>query len=205
MRVGSRRLTPGPPKGCRFMRTRTSIVVLGAAGAALLAAACVVPANNPPPAVSYGQPPPQPGYQQPEPQPAPPPAQPVPEPYVEGPVYEDIQVADVQGDEVPIVDVFYDQLDPYGSWYDDRTYGWVFVPNQPGYTPYSNGYWKNTEYGFTWVSGDPFGWATDHYGRWVWVNRWAWVPDTTWGPAWVQWREGNGYVGWAPTGYTDEA
>ena len=100
---------------------------------------------------------------------------------------------------------FYTELAPYGSWYDDRTYGYVFAPSIPNYTPYSNGHWKNTEYGFTWVSGDPFGWATDHYGRWVWVNRWVWAPDTTWGPAWVQWRVGAGWAGWAPLGYTDDA
>ena len=94
---------------------------------------------------------------------------------------------------------------PYGSWYDDPRYGWVFAPASPSYLPYSNGHWVQTDYGFTWISGDPFGWATDHYGRWVWANRWVWRPDTTWGPAWVQWREGNGYVGWAPVGYSDGA
>ena len=100
--------------------------------------------------------------------------------------------------------MFYDQLQPYGTWYDDATFGWVFAPSQPSYVPYSNGYWKYTDYGWTWVSADPFGWATDHYGRWLWVNRWVWRPDTTWGPAWVQWRVGDQYVGWAPMGYSDD-
>jgi hypothetical protein len=27
---------------------------------------------------------------------------------------------------------------------------------------------------------------------------WVWVPDTVWGPAWVGWREGGNYIGWAP-------
>ena len=27
---------------------------------------------------------------------------------------------------------------------------------------------------------------------------WCWIPGTTWGPAWVNWRWGGGYVGWAP-------
>ncbi|HWU88522.1 MAG TPA: DUF6600 domain-containing protein, partial [Kofleriaceae bacterium] len=208
------------------MRRRTSIV-----GLALLVAGCIP--TNPPPSASYGPPPPppQPGYQEPQPgnqpapqpgyQPEPPPPSPEPyqpppepprspepvsEPYVpSGPVYVDINAGDVAGEEVPAIDVFYDQLDPYGSWYDDRTYGWVFAPSEPSYIPYANGYWKNTDYGFTWVSSDPFGWATDHYGRWVWVNRWVWVPDTTWGPAWVQWRVGDGWVGWAPMGFSDDA
>jgi hypothetical protein len=81
----------------------------------------------------------------------------------------------------------------------------VFTPGDASYVPYTNGRWTNTDYGFTWVSNDPFGWATDHYGRWVWANRWVWRPDTTWGPAWVQWRQGDGYVGWAPAGYSDDA
>jgi hypothetical protein len=27
---------------------------------------------------------------------------------------------------------------------------------------------------------------------------WGWVPGTMWGPAWVSWRSGGGYAGWAP-------
>ena len=53
---------------------------------------------------------------------------------------------------MPSVDVFYDQLSPYGTWYDDPTYGWVFTPSDNGYVPYTNGRWTNTDYGFTWVS-----------------------------------------------------
>jgi hypothetical protein len=191
---------------------------------------CYVAPANPPPA-QYGQqqyqpppgqqPPPtyqqpgQPGYdqQQPpppqpvaQPAPPPPPPQPVaqPAPIYTGPVYDTVNVS-VTGNNVPSVDVFYNDLAPYGSWYDDPTYGWVFAPPSSSYVPYSNGRWVYNDYGYTWVSADPFGWATDHYGRWVWANRWVWRPDTTWGPAWVQWRTGDGFVGWAPAGYTDDA
>jgi hypothetical protein len=160
-----------------------------------------------PPAQPY-QPPAQPyqpptTYQPPAPTYQPPVAEPAYQPPI-GPTYVDVAV-DPEGSEVPSVDVFYDELQPYGSFYDDPSYGWVFAPSQASYVPYSNGYWKNTDYGFSWVSNDPFGWATDHYGRWVWVNRWVWRPDTTWGPAWVQWRVGDGWVGWAPMGVTDDA
>jgi len=57
-----------------------------------------------------------------------------------------------------------------------------------------------TEYGWTWVSYEPFGWATYHYGRWARDPRfgWLWIPGNTWGPAWVSWQHGGGYVGWAP-------
>lgn len=113
--------------------------------------------------------------------------------------------ANPAGDAVGSLDVFYAELEPYGIWYDDPTYGWVFTPPQSGYVPYSNGHWKYTDYGLLWVSSDPFGWATDHYGRWVYQNRWLWTPDLTWGPAWVSWRQADGWIGWAPVGYTVEA
>src|SRR5262249_13055190 len=63
-----------------------------------------------------------------------------------GPVYVDTK-ADPDGVEVPSIEVFYDQLKD-GSWYDDPTYGYVFVPAAQSYQPYSNGYWKFTDYGF---------------------------------------------------------
>lgn len=95
-------------------------------------------------------------------------------------------------------------LEPYGTWADDPAYGriWIPSPAQVGddFTPYlTNGDWLDTEYGWTWSSGWSWGWAPFHYGRWVGSERgWAWVPGTLWGPAWVSWRAGGGYVGWAP-------
>jgi hypothetical protein len=57
-----------------------------------------------------------------------------------------------------------------------------------------------TDYGWTWVSDYSWGWAPFHYGRWDYDNYygWFWVPDNEWGPAWVVWRSGEGYYGWAP-------
>ncbi|UIR56539.1 hypothetical protein LZQ00_01655 [Sphingobacterium sp. SRCM116780] len=99
---------------------------------------------------------------------------------------------------------FYDELSPYGDWVNDREYGYMWIPNEgPNFQPYStNGYWTMTEYGNTWVSNYSWGWAPFHYGRWEFSNRygWAWIPDYEWGPAWVNWREGSGYYGWAPLG-----
>lgn len=59
-----------------------------------------------------------------------------------------------------------------------------------------------TEYGNTWVSDYSWGWAPFHYGRWTFDNYygWMWIPGTEWGPAWVAWRSGGGYYGWAPLG-----
>jgi hypothetical protein len=70
------------------------------------------------------------------------------------------------------------------------------------WSPYSNGYWQRTDAGWYWASDEPWGWATYHYGRWDSSPQygWYWVPQTQWAPAWVSWREGGGYVGWAPLG-----
>jgi len=58
----------------------------------------------------------------------------------------------------------------------------------------------DTEYGWTWVSQEPWGWATYHYGRWMMDPEygWLWVPGTEWAPAWVSFQQGDGYIGWAP-------
>lgn len=100
--------------------------------------------------------------------------------------------------------LFYDELAPYGEWVNDPEYGYVWLPHaEPGFQPYaSNGYWVMTTYGNTWVSNYPWGWAAFHYGRWLYSDYygWAWVPGYEWGPAWVSWRSGGGYYGWAPLG-----
>ena len=97
------------------------------------------------------------------------------------------------------VSYFYDELDPYGDWYDDPRYGWVWYPEAvtAGWRPYLNGYWVYTDWGWAWVSDDPWGADPYHYGRWACdaSNRWMWVPDDVWAPAWVSWRYGGGYAG----------
>ena len=83
-------------------------------------------------------------------------------------------------------------------------YGYVFQPRQAtqsrDWRPYINGHWVYTDAGWTWISDEPFGWATYHYGRWTRLRSvgWVWVPGEQWAPAWVSWRRGNSYVGWAP-------
>jgi len=100
------------------------------------------------------------------------------------------------------VGFFYDELAPYGDWVLTRQYGWAWFPNnvRPNWRPYREGRWANSDYGWTWVTYEPFGWATYHYGRWAFDPRfgWLWVPGTIWGPAWVSWQNGGGYIGWAP-------
>jgi hypothetical protein len=96
---------------------------------------------------------------------------------------------------------FYDELAPYGRWVDCR-YGRCWVPARVAadWQPYSNGQWIYTEYGWTWISNDPWGGSPYHYGTWTSIEGygWSWVPGTVWAPAWVTWSYSNDYVGWAP-------
>ena len=102
------------------------------------------------------------------------------------------------------LNLFYDNLSTQGNWIEVADYGYVFQPNvasgNANWRPYSDGYWAYTDVGWTWVSYEDFGWATYHYGRWSRLSDygWVWVPGYEWAPAWVSWRTGGDYVGWAP-------
>jgi Family of unknown function (DUF6600) len=103
------------------------------------------------------------------------------------------------------IDVFYDNLSG-GNWIEVEGYGYGWQPdlavNDTNWRPYADGYWAYTDDGWAWVSYEDFGWATYHYGRWANLADygWTWFPgeDLDWGPAWVSWRTGGDYVGWAP-------
>lgn len=102
-------------------------------------------------------------------------------------------------------DVFYDTLSPYGVWLDSPRFGRVWRPYAAvvgsNFIPYgSAGQWVDTDYGWAWDSDYAWGWAPFHYGRWYLdpSEGWVWIPDDIWGPAWVDWRYGGGFVGWAP-------
>ena len=100
-------------------------------------------------------------------------------------------------EDVPGIDVFFQPLSAHGRWAPSR-WGQVFIPAAPaGWRPYQNGQWLENRF---WLSADPWGWATDHYGRWGFDDQlgWVWVPGTQWGPSWVAWRESDEVVGWAP-------
>jgi hypothetical protein len=98
--------------------------------------------------------------------------------------------------------LFYDQLSPYGQWIDYPKYGYVWIPDAgQDFVPYStNGHWVMTDDGWTWASDYEWGWAPFHYGRWDYDDSygWLWVPGTEWGPSWVDWRSADGYYGWSP-------
>ncbi len=101
---------------------------------------------------------------------------------------------------------FQEALEPYGHWVRHARWGEIWVPEDvpAGWRPYEYGHWVYTDdWGWYWIS-DPeeedWGWVTFHYGRWVNDRQsgWFWIPGDEWAPAWVDWRYGGDYVGWAP-------
>jgi len=98
--------------------------------------------------------------------------------------------------------LFFDDLGPHGLWVRHERYQYVFCPRVDArWRPYTEGRWRYLrDRGWYFDSDEPFAWAVYHYGRWVDDDRlgWCWVPGTKWAPAWVSWRRGDGYIGWAP-------
>src|SRR5262245_939748 len=104
---------------------------------------------------------------------------------------------------------FHAELAPYGQWLNapvcGRRFGEVWKPYSsqvgPEFTPYSTGgQWVATDQGWVFETSWEWGPIAYHYGRWCDDGRygWVWVPGEQWGAAWVDWRYGGGYVGWAP-------
>src|SRR5208282_3918290 len=109
--------------------------------------------------------------------------------------------------------VGFDDLDDYGDWRDDPSYGHIWFPNRVdvGWAPYHTGHWAWIDpWGYTWVDDSPWGYAPFHYGRWVSVGgRWGWIagpPEIApvYAPALVVFVGGGGgwggNVGWFPLG-----
>ena len=89
--------------------------------------------------------------------------------------------------------------------------GWVEIGHrrawrprvETSWRPYYRGHWRHTPVGLTWVSYDPWGWVTHHYGSWDYADGygWVWYPGHAYAPARVHWYWGPSYVGWVPSGY----
>src|SRR5918911_1339955 len=79
---------------------------------------------------------------------------------------------------------FYDRLAPYGTWRWTPEYGRVWVPAgvAADWRPYYDGHWVLTDWGWTFVSDDPWAWAGYHYGRWGFAVGlgWYWIPGSVW-------------------------
>ena len=99
---------------------------------------------------------------------------------------------------------FYEPLSTHGGWVEVSGYGRCWRPAGVSveWRPYCEGHWVWTDCGWYWASDEPWAWACYHYGSWVDdpVNGWVWVPGIEWSPAWVEWRVGGGFIGWAPCG-----
>jgi hypothetical protein len=99
---------------------------------------------------------------------------------------------------------FQTQLAPSGSWIEVPGSGLCWQPtiavSDPNWRPYfDHGHWIYTDAGWSWQSDYTWGNIVFHYGRWQHFNaRWVWVPGYDYAPAWVCWREADGYCGWAP-------
>jgi len=97
-------------------------------------------------------------------------------------------------------------LGPYGRWERHSHWGAVWMPANRArdWRPYTLGRWVySNDWGWYWAEDQEeaaWGWVAYHYGRWVFDREigWAWIPGEEWGPAFVQWRHGGDYVGWAP-------
>ncbi len=81
---------------------------------------------------------------------------------------------------VPRETIGYQQLDTYGDWHQDPSYGAVWFPRivPVHWAPYSMGHWSwIAPWGWTWIDDAPWGFAPFHYGRWAHIGpRWCWVP-----------------------------
>jgi hypothetical protein len=113
----------------------------------------------------------------------------------------------------------YEDLNAYGYWSNDATYGRVWAPRAvpAGWAPYRTGHWSYVEpWGWTWIDEQPWGFAPYHYGRWAETRgRWVWIPPQrevhpVYAPALVAFvggvelatlaRTNNAPVGWFPLG-----
>jgi Family of unknown function (DUF6600) len=97
---------------------------------------------------------------------------------------------------------FYSNLSPHGTWLVSGQYGRVWQPGvyRAGWNPYYDGHWVYADVGWTWVSDYGWGDVPYHYGTWYEDSAlgWVWVPGYVWAPAWVVFRTGPDYIGWAP-------
>lgn len=86
-------------------------------------------------------------------------------------------------------------LDYYGSWYNLPGYGQVWSPAGVGasWDPFANGAWGYyPAWGYTWISGYPWGWWPYHCGAWDFLPGWGWI----WIPGNCGW--GLYGAGWFP-------
>ncbi len=76
----------------------------------------------------------------------------------------------------------WNDLDANGNWYNVPGQGNVWSPydaSNPGWDPYGNGNWGfSPGYGYTWISGYPWGYMPYQCGAWNYYDTfgWGWAP-----------------------------
>jgi hypothetical protein len=98
-----------------------------------------------------------------------------------------------------------EDLNDHGEWVYTRKYGWVWKPYRDSiasyadWSPYRYGHWRWVPpFGWTWINDEPWGWATYHHGRWVYVDRgWVWSPYGHRRPRRSWWRPALVVVTWS--------
>jgi hypothetical protein len=76
-------------------------------------------------------------------------------------------------------------LNAYGNYFYVPGYGYMWRPYSAGlgWDPFADGYWISyPSFGYTFVSGYPWGWAPYRYGSWQFINGygWCWQPGSNW-------------------------
>lgn len=104
----------------------------------------------------------------------------------------------------PTLEDFKRTLDRFGRFVYSERYGDVWQPSvlPPGWHPYPACNWVyDRSFGWTYDDRTEWGRIVHHYGRWAHDAQagWVWIPGAEWSPAWVIWRTGAEWTGWAPT------
>jgi hypothetical protein len=124
--------------------------------------------------------------------------------------------------------IYSHELEPYGEWGRMKYRGYYYWFWRPvhvnvGWTPFAKGRWKRWHREYVWVSAEPWGWCTHHYGNWINLHgAWWWTPyihtgvsfpgislvnlhihfgplfKPFWHPGRVAWISTTSHVGWIP-------
>ena len=101
-------------------------------------------------------------------------------------------------------------LEENGRWESVNYQGqrrqfWRPTQVSAGWAPFTEGRWTEYYGDNTWIPAEPFGYATHHYGNWVYVNNgWYWGPPAAvgfganWYPGRVAWIGSQADAGWVP-------
>jgi hypothetical protein len=124
--------------------------------------------------------------------------------------------------------VYSHEIEPYGEWERMKYRGYYYWFWRPvhvsiGWTPFTRGGWNRWHRDYVWVSTEPWGWCTHHYGNWVNLyGAWRWTPyihmgfsspgisfvnlnihfgrlyRPYWHPGRIAWISTTTHVGWIP-------